>query len=190
MRRRSDTRDRIQQVALEMFTEQGYERTSLREIAERLEVTKAALYYHFKTKEDILAQMVDDTLASLDELIAWAREQPKGPDQRAELVRRYAATMDGYTVDLMRFLQENQTVVRELKSLSGIQERTKALFELVSDPSADLAEQMRCRLALISIHLGRMAFRGRDIDDAVLADTALQVALDLVAPRDSPASVR
>jgi AcrR family transcriptional regulator len=37
-----------------MFAEQGYERTSLREIAERLGVTKAALYYHFARKEDIL----------------------------------------------------------------------------------------------------------------------------------------
>ena len=42
------TRQRIQAVALELFTEQGYEKTSLREIAERLNVTKAALYYHFK----------------------------------------------------------------------------------------------------------------------------------------------
>ena len=41
--RRGDTRARIQRVALELFAEQGYERTSLREIAERLGVTKAAL---------------------------------------------------------------------------------------------------------------------------------------------------
>src|SRR5215470_13688163 len=38
-----DTRTRIQRVALELFTEHGYEATSLREIAERLGVTKAAL---------------------------------------------------------------------------------------------------------------------------------------------------
>jgi AcrR family transcriptional regulator len=53
-RARGDTRGRIQQVAVELFTEHGYEGTSLREIAERLDVTKAALYYHFKSKEDIL----------------------------------------------------------------------------------------------------------------------------------------
>ena len=54
-RSRSDTRARIQQVAVELFTEHGYEGTSLREIAERLDVTKAALYYHFRSKEDILS---------------------------------------------------------------------------------------------------------------------------------------
>ena len=48
VRTRSDTRARIQRVALELFAEQGYDKTSLREIAERLDVTKAALYYHFK----------------------------------------------------------------------------------------------------------------------------------------------
>ncbi len=50
----TDTRQRILSVALDLFTDQGYDGTSLREIAERLGVTKAALYYHFESKEDIL----------------------------------------------------------------------------------------------------------------------------------------
>jgi AcrR family transcriptional regulator len=49
-----DTRERILDVALDLFTEQGYDGTSLREIAEQLGVTKAALYYHFESKDDIL----------------------------------------------------------------------------------------------------------------------------------------
>ena len=53
-RRRGDTRTEIQRVALNRFTQDGYEKTSLREIAEDLGVTKAALYYHFRTKEDII----------------------------------------------------------------------------------------------------------------------------------------
>jgi len=57
---RTDTRARVQQVALELFAERGYEKTSLREIAERLGVTKAALYYHFKSKEDIVHSFTDD----------------------------------------------------------------------------------------------------------------------------------
>ena len=41
-------------MALDLFTEKGYDKTSLREIAEQLGFTKAALYYHFASKEDIL----------------------------------------------------------------------------------------------------------------------------------------
>jgi AcrR family transcriptional regulator len=51
---RPDTRQRILDVALGLFTEQGYDGTSLRQIAEKLGVTKAALYYHFESKDDIL----------------------------------------------------------------------------------------------------------------------------------------
>src|SRR5215468_11122474 len=76
-RARSDTRARIQQVAVELFTEHGYEGTSLREIAERLDVTKAALYYHFKSKEDIVASLVEDYYGQIDELIEWGQAQPR-----------------------------------------------------------------------------------------------------------------
>jgi AcrR family transcriptional regulator len=50
----SSTRERILDVALDLFLAQGYDGTSLRQIAEQLGVTKAALYYHFESKEDIL----------------------------------------------------------------------------------------------------------------------------------------
>jgi AcrR family transcriptional regulator len=50
----SSTRERILDAALELFLAQGYDGTSLRQIAEQLGVTKAALYYHFESKEDIL----------------------------------------------------------------------------------------------------------------------------------------
>ena len=66
---RSDTRQRILDVALDLFTEQGYDGTSLREIAEQLGITKAAIYYHFESKEDIL-----DGAAH-----APARVRPGGP---------------------------------------------------------------------------------------------------------------
>jgi AcrR family transcriptional regulator len=63
------TRTRIQQVALELFAEQGYDKTSLREIAGRLDVTKAALCYHFKSKEDIVRSLVEDYFGQIDALI-------------------------------------------------------------------------------------------------------------------------
>src|SRR5271157_1956106 len=59
MSKMNDTRDRILQTALDLFIEQGYDKTSLREIAERVGVTKAALYYHFESKEKIFATLVE-----------------------------------------------------------------------------------------------------------------------------------
>jgi AcrR family transcriptional regulator len=51
---KADTRERILDVALDLFTRQGFDGTSLRQIAESLGLTKAALYYHFESKDDIL----------------------------------------------------------------------------------------------------------------------------------------
>src|SRR6266516_1708828 len=79
---RGDTRERIQAIALELFAEQGYEKTSLREIAERLGVTKAALYYHFKSKEDIVRSFVADRAGAMTRFVAWAKAQPRTLDAR------------------------------------------------------------------------------------------------------------
>jgi AcrR family transcriptional regulator len=48
------TRERILDVALDLFTDQGFDGTSMREIAERLHISKPAIYHHFASKEEIL----------------------------------------------------------------------------------------------------------------------------------------
>jgi AcrR family transcriptional regulator len=48
------TRERILDIALDLFIRKGYAETSLREIAEALRFSKAAIYYHFESKQDIL----------------------------------------------------------------------------------------------------------------------------------------
>lgn len=53
----TSTRERILDIALDLFVDQGYEKTSLRQIAERLGYSKAAVYYHFASKEDILLEL-------------------------------------------------------------------------------------------------------------------------------------
>jgi len=50
----ANTRERILDISLELFTSQGYDKTSMREIADGLGFTKAAIYYHFASKADIL----------------------------------------------------------------------------------------------------------------------------------------
>jgi AcrR family transcriptional regulator len=66
------TRERILDIALELFIDKGFDKTSLREIAEKLGFSKAALYYHFASKDDILLALhyrlhdvLQETLSSL-----------------------------------------------------------------------------------------------------------------------------
>ena len=70
------TRERILDVALDLFIEKGYDGTSLREIAERLHFTKAALYYHFASKEDILMALHMRLHASGKDAIRRLTEEP------------------------------------------------------------------------------------------------------------------
>lgn len=132
--RRGNTCQRIQDVALELFSERGYEKTSLREIAEKLEVTKAALYYHFKTKEDIVIGLFQDLGRPIDELIAWAEEQPRTLETKQELLRRYSAALHS-AAPLFRFMQENQAAVRDLSIGETFKSRMLTLFGLLRSPS-------------------------------------------------------
>jgi AcrR family transcriptional regulator len=50
-------------VARELFARQGVQRTSLREIADHLGITKPALYYHFDSREALVASIVEPLLA-------------------------------------------------------------------------------------------------------------------------------
>ncbi|MEW2146969.1 TetR family transcriptional regulator [Micromonospora vinacea] len=71
-----DTRTRILRAALDLFAEHGYQRTSLRQIGERLRLTKTAILYHFPAKEHLLAALVEPLVADLEALLDSAQTQP------------------------------------------------------------------------------------------------------------------
>src|ERR1700683_3122343 len=163
-RHRSGTRARIQQVAVELFTEHGYEGTSLREIAERLDVTKAALYYHFKSKEDIVTSLVQDYADQMDALITWGREQPRTAQTRREILSRYVDIVaEGDQV--FRMLHQNQASVNMLGSMKNrsdlFKERVEFLIDLLTEPGAGLPEPVRAALAIGGISVGWMFFASR-----------------------------
>ena len=178
-----DTRARIQQVALELFAEQGYEGTSLREIAERLGVTKAALYYHFKSKEDIVRSFTEDHFARVDALIAWAKEQPPSPGTRHEILARYFTILIQGT-DVFRFLERNQAVLRSQdegkQRFEQFRPRLSALVALMIGPDAPLRAQVRATAALFSISTSHMFLsREQEVDPDELRKLVLEAADDL-----------
>ncbi|MFI6937192.1 TetR/AcrR family transcriptional regulator [Streptomyces sp. NPDC050287] len=177
--RRGNTRQRIQDVALDLFAEQGYEKTSLREIAEHLDVTKAALYYHFKTKEEILVSIFEDRTRPILDLIEWGRQQPHTLETKQEIVRRYSEILAG-AAPLFRFMQENQAAVRELRVGETFKERMKGLREIIADPDTALADQVRCISAIFTLHAGMFFLQDLDASPEEKRKAVLEVATDLV----------
>ncbi|MFG2950892.1 TetR/AcrR family transcriptional regulator [Streptomyces adustus] len=177
--RRGNTRQRIQDVALELFAEQGYEKTSLREIAEGLDVTKAALYYHFKTKEEILVSIFEDLTRPIGELIEWGKGQPHTLETKQEIVRRYhQALIDASP--LFRFMQENQATVRELRIGDSFKDRMRGLRDIIMDPDAPLVDQVRCLSALFTLHAGMFVMQDLEGDPEDKRKAVLEVAIDQV----------
>ena len=177
--RRGDTRQRIQDVALELFSERGYEKTSLREIAEHLDVTKAALYYHFKTKEEILISLFEDLTRPLDELIDWGRRQPHTLETKQEVLRRYSEALTG-AAPLFRFMQENQATVRELSVGETFKDSMLSMLDIIKEPEAPLTDQVRCISALFTMHAGMFVLKDVEGDPEDKRKAVLEVAIGLV----------
>ncbi|MFG2359591.1 TetR/AcrR family transcriptional regulator [Streptomyces sp. NPDC048521] len=177
--RRGNTRQRIQDVALELFAEQGYEKTSLREIAERLDVTKAALYYHFKTKEEIIVSLFKDLTKPIEDLIEWGREQPHTLETKQDIIRRYSEALAG-AAPLFRFMQENQATVRELRIGETFKDRLRGFRDILIDPEAPLVEQVRCVSAMFTLHAGMFVMQDLEDDLEKRRAAVLEVAMDLV----------
>ena len=182
-RRGADTKAEIHKVAIELFTERGYEATSLREIAERLGITKAALYYHYSSKESIVRSIFEAHLEALDELTAWAREQPPGPELRARAVDRMVDLGTGSGMAVMRFAMANQHVIRELHDEKGRENafgKMTELFDILTGPDAPIAEVLRVRAALLSVNLVLMSSRGLDASEAEITAAARDIAHTLI----------
>jgi AcrR family transcriptional regulator len=178
---RSDTRARIQEVALDLFAEQGYETTSLREIADRLGVTKAALYYHFKSKEEIVASTVDDFLSEIDELVTWAGDQPRTADTKQEVVRRYSGIVTR-RFPSMRFFQQNPAGIHNSGLGERFQQRMRSLHGVLCDEDATPERRIKTLLAIVSMHVGGTTLLNEDesLTPEVAQQSALNVALDLI----------
>jgi AcrR family transcriptional regulator len=194
--KRGDTRARIQQVALELFAEHGYERTSLREIAERLGVTKAALYYHFKSKEDIVRSFTEDYFARLDALIARGTDQAPSKQTAMELLDGYI-TIVMESGEVFRFLERNQATIHGTEDgkhrFTQFRPRLKALIEIITGPQAPTRAQIRAAAAIFSISMSCMVFMKdapeaesdpvlpHPVDQGELRAIVLELAADLVS---------
>jgi AcrR family transcriptional regulator len=77
------SRQRVISAALDLFGERGYDATTMQEIAARVGVTKAAIYYYFPTKSALLDAILSPTHEAANELLDLAESQPTRAEQIA-----------------------------------------------------------------------------------------------------------
>ena len=88
-RKEKNTKERILVEALKLFAQSGYMGTSMNDIADKLGVTKAALYKHYKNKQEILDNIVEK-MNQMDRERTAEYEMPEG--NREDVIKEYQST--------------------------------------------------------------------------------------------------
>lgn len=94
-----NTREKIMDVALHMFSERGYEAVSIRDICGEVGIKESTLYYHFKNKKDILDSLVAKFRAHIDGLLGHVDEISAKPEGKAEAASGKTKTSKSNTDD-------------------------------------------------------------------------------------------
>jgi AcrR family transcriptional regulator len=141
---RTDTRQRIQDVARELFRTHGVTQVSLQQIAAELGITKPALYYHFASREELVRSIIEPLLTGIDHYLdelGTAESDPR-------------TVLEGFFDFHLRHRELLELVVREITTLVdlGLVDAVFAWRARVGDllvgPAAPLADQVRATVAL------------------------------------------
>jgi AcrR family transcriptional regulator len=183
------TRERILDVALDLFVRKGYAETSLREIAAELGFTKAALYYHFESKQDILITLHMRVHELTDAVLLQGGAAEDGTWEQLVEGLIGPALQNRRLIELH---MRNADAIGELHTGAGlekhgqIQEIEDPLFGVLRDPAVPVERRVR-RLASLgaigSVLLG--AHMLADVPDAELERVLRDVVGEVMKGRSS-----
>jgi AcrR family transcriptional regulator len=174
-----NTKQRILDIARDLFARQGYTGTTIADIARELGTTTAALYYHFPSKADILYGLLDEPLAAYLRIIASLE---RGSPSAAEIL--------GALIDLSADAQGLAAVVdKDPAVLALIDERlptTSAkmiagVVAALAGPAAERAAIIRAQAAIAVTKSAAMELDGGPLDAADRAQV-LNIALGTLRP--------
>lgn len=98
-------RGRVLRAAAHLFRQQGYERTTVRDLARVVGIQSGSLFHHFKTKEDILCAVMEEGILYNTARMAEAVEQGSTPSEQLRgLIRAELESINGATGDAMAVL--------------------------------------------------------------------------------------
>ncbi len=154
------TRERALGVALELFADKGFAATSTREVCERMGFSKAALWYHFKSKDELLAALLAPVHAGLSALVHGSTPSDE-VSARREAVAGYVRLVESHA-DLMRLVYDDPAL-RGHPAIGGARETLqRVLHRLAGTTTPDRAALARARAALGAVNA--VLLRGDDHD--------------------------
>lgn len=121
-----DTKAAIHRAALEQFSSRGYEQTSLREIAEQVGISKASLYYHYSSKQDLLQAIIGTFFDDIRAVFAQLDGLEWSPEREREMLTAYLDVV-------IKHRRTGPTVLRDLT----------AVLAAFDDQLGDLIDQSR-----------------------------------------------
>jgi AcrR family transcriptional regulator len=147
------TRARILAIASELFAERGYAGTSVADIAGRLGTTKAALYYHFRSKVEILDALLATPVA------AYARLVDSGPRSPEELLGAVIDTTAESSAlhEVIGNDPSARAVLRERSRQLGADEINVALVAELAGPRPSAARRAAAHAAYAVAKHGTLA---------------------------------
>ncbi|MFC4947017.1 TetR/AcrR family transcriptional regulator [Pseudonocardia sp. GCM10023141] len=146
MQATGDTRQRILDVAVELFAEVGYDKASIRELGARLGITSAALYYHFANKQEILTALTEDVLTSIDELADRAWTEPDPAARQRQVLGGFIDLVATHR-SAMAVLESSLATLRTLDSGARAGHAMERLATLIA-PAGDPGAHVRAVFAL------------------------------------------
>lgn len=120
----SDTKERILAAALEMFSQNGYAGTSVRELTASLGLVKSSMYKHFRSKDEIWNTLRDELIAYYEARFGSPEHLPPVPESLEELVAQ--------TQRMVSFTVHDEKVVKSRKLLSIEQFRDERARDLAT----------------------------------------------------------
>ncbi|WP_020671525.1 TetR/AcrR family transcriptional regulator [Amycolatopsis nigrescens] len=184
---RGDTRARLLTTALGLFREHGVEGTSLQMIADALGVTKAAVYYHFKTKAEITEAVAEPALREIDLIVDEAAAQRRRGAQIDHLMAGFVDVVVRHRV-LVALFSSDPGIARAVeKSLHGAESFKHRLMALLAGPEPDTTAVVAAHVVLAGIALAGGSPELADLDDDTLRAQLLEVGRRLMGrPRQRP----
>ena len=85
-----DSRQEILRTAARLFQQQGYDATSMNDVAAALKLSKGGLYHHFQSKDEILFNLMNHAMDITQERVIDQVKRVEGPEERLRtLIRRH-----------------------------------------------------------------------------------------------------